>query len=423
MKPALTANLDLPTPAAAARQRSQPLTVLFVHQSSDLYGSDRMLLACATALQQANGRAIVVLPGRGPLHQALRQRGIEVHALTDESVLKLSRAVLSIRGIFRLLASTSASQQQLDRCVFGRRVDLVVTSTLAVLAGVPWARRHGVPHLWHVHEIVERPRWAAKTFPWLLRLFADRVVCNSGATQRWLLDAQPPLAARTGVVINGVDDPQSVSSGPAALAPEAQQALHRRFRPAGVSLAIGLVGRINRLKGHGVLLQAAQWLHEQGLTDFSLVFIGDAPAGQLQHQQLLQAKVEASGLAARVVFTGFLADTTAAYRALDIVCVPSVEAESFGLVAIEAMALGLPVVASDIGGLPEVVLHQNTGMLHKAGDARGLADALALLLQDAALRQALGQAGRQRYEHTFAADLMGPRIVSEFRLAARGAAP
>jgi glycosyltransferase involved in cell wall biosynthesis len=400
-----------------AHTTNRVLTVLFVHQSSDLYGSDRMLLAAATALQQAGGRAIVVLPGNGPLLLALQARGIEVHALTEWSVLKLSRTVMSVRGVGRLLASSTLSLRALDGCVAGRRVDLVVSHTLAVLGGVRWSRHHGVPHLWHVHEIVEHPRWAAQAFPLLLRLFAQRVVCNSAATQRWLLGVQPQLAPRTRVVCNGTEDPQSAPGWREA------RSLHAAFRPEGLPLAVGLVGRINRMKGHAVLLQAAQLLQARGVSNFSLVIIGDAPAGQPEHLQQLQQQIATSGLAARVVVTGFLHHTASAYAALDIVCMPSLEAESFGLVAIEAMAMGLPVVASAVGALPDVVDHETTGLLHRPGDAQDLADALGRLLQEPALRQALGQAGRQRYQRCYAAQGMGRQLVAELSQAARRPKP
>ncbi len=181
-----------------------PGRILFVHQSCDLYGSDRVLLDIAQAVARAGGEPIVILPGEGPLAQALHAHGIEVHSLSALQVLKLSRASMTARGALRLAAAMPASMASLDRCVGGRRIDLVHSNTLAVLAGALWARRRGVRHLWHVHEIVEHPRLAAFAFPRLVRWFADTVVCNSNATRRWLVQSQPTLSARSTVVWNGV---------------------------------------------------------------------------------------------------------------------------------------------------------------------------------------------------------------------------
>lgn len=188
----------------SAVSTASPGRVLFVHQSCDLYGSDRVLLDIAEAVAQAGGEPIVALPGEGPLTQALRARHIEVHSLGALQVLKLSRASMTAGGAMRLAAAVPASIASLDRCVGGRRVDLVHSNTLAVMAGALWARRRGVRHLWHVHEIVEQPRVAARAFPWLVRWLSDTVVCNSNATKRWLVQSQPTLAARSTVVWNGV---------------------------------------------------------------------------------------------------------------------------------------------------------------------------------------------------------------------------
>ncbi len=389
------------------------LTVLFVHQSGELYGSDRMLLATTHALQRAGGHAIVFLPSAGPLLQALLERGIECHVLSDTAVIKLTRAGLSVRGLFGLLTAVPRAWRQWGRCIAGRPVHLVVSNTMAVLGGVPLAWRCAAPHLWHVHEIVENPRWAAPVFPWLAQRFAHRVVCNSRATQRSLLWFQPALATRSCVVWNGTPDPRRAAAATASLPP-----LRQAFRPQGLPLAVGLVGRINRMKGHQLLLEAACALRQRGIENFSLVFVGDTPPGQQHHLHQLQQRAAALGLSGRVVFTGFMAQTAAAYAALDIVCMPSTEAESFGLVAIEAMAMSLPVVASCIGGLPELVVHGHTGLLHKAGDAQALADVLTPLLQNPLLRLRMGQAGRKRWEQLFDINAMDRHIVAELQQAA-----
>lgn len=391
-----------------------PLRVLFVHQSSDLYGSDRVLIDIAEALLRSGGEPIVVLPGGGPLVQVLRDRGIEVHAVEPMEVLKLSRSVMTPLGALRLLAHIPRSIRALDRCVAGRGIDLVHSNTLAVLAGALWARRRRVTHLWHVHEIVEHPRLAASAFPCLVRALADAVVCNSFATQRWLLSAQPSLAERSRVIWNGVPH------GGSAVNLETRRAWRQAFRPHGATLAVGLVGRINRWKGQEQLLTAAELLHERRISDFSVVFIGSAPPGQEHFETRLRERIAASPIASRVVMFGFTPDVEPAYAALDIVCVPSTEAEPFGLVAIEAMAAGRPVLASRVGGLPEIVFDRHTGLLHPPGDAAALANHLALLIGDPDRRSAMGRAGRLRFEIEFTVAAMTQAFQDLFvRLAAK----
>jgi glycosyltransferase involved in cell wall biosynthesis len=385
-----------------------PGRILFVHQSCDMYGSDRVLLDIAEAVTHAGGEPIVALPGDGPLPEALRSRDIEVHVLTDANVLKLSRASLTPAGALRLAVAVPSALAALDRCVGARRIDRVHSNTLAVMGGALWALRRGVRHLWHVHEIVERPRYAAIAFPWLLRYLADDVVGNSHATREWLVHEQPRLAARSKVVWNGASTSHVPTNETDALA------LHRQFRPNGARLAIGLVGRINRMKGHALLIEAAESLWARGFNDFSLVFVGSPPPGQDLFLTQLQERIAASPLRERIVVQGYMDQVAPAYAALDIVCVPSTEAEAFGLVAVEAMAAGRPIVAARIGGLPEVVLDGETGYLHHPGDARALAARLQDLMTDPQRRRDFGLAGRARYQREFTVGAMSERMLMSY---------
>jgi glycosyltransferase involved in cell wall biosynthesis len=389
-----------------------PRRVLLVHQSADLYGSDRMLLAVAGWLRREGCEAIVMLPQGGPrgapLAAALRTRGVETHETPPHQVLRLARRDLSPMGLARLAAALAPAVRAIDRCLDGREVDLVYSSTLAVLAGALWSRLRRRPHLWHLHEIVQRPRLAAGLLAGLVARSADVVVCNSHATQHWLLARQPALAARCRVVWNGIERPLPAP-------PDA--ALVAALRPAGARVAIGLVGRINRFKGQELLLDALERLHAQGERSFSLVYVGSAPAGQPEHERRLRERIAASPLAPRVVMHGFTPEPAPYCAALDIVCVPSLEAEGLGLAAIEAMAAGRPVVAADIGGLPEVVQHGRTGWLHPPGDAAALADRLRQLIHDPASRQAMGQQGLRRCGAEFTLERMTSGLREGFAAA------
>jgi glycosyltransferase involved in cell wall biosynthesis len=385
-----------------------PLRVLFVHQSSDLYGSDRVLLDIAHSVVRSGGEPIVLLPGEGPLLSALRAHGIETHAVGEMQVLKLSRASMTVAGGLRIAAAVPQALRTLDGCVRGRRVDVVHSNTLAVLAGALWALRRGVRHLWHVHEIVERPRFASIVFPWLLRYLADDVVGNSHATREWLVHEQPRLAARSKVVWNGASTNDTPTD-------EAEMvSLRQTFRPSGARVAIGLIGRINRMKGHTLLIEAAERLQMRGFHDFSLVFVGSPPPGQDIFLTQLRERIANSPLRDRIVVQGYMDEVTPAYTALDIVCVPSTEPEAFGLVAVEAMAAGRPVVAARIGGLPEVVVDGETGYLHPPGDARALAARLEDLLTDPQRRSEFGRAGRARFQREFTVAAMQERMLLSY---------
>lgn len=376
--------------------------IAFFHQSSDLYGSDRILLDLADGVQKAGGRAVVLLPDTGPLTEELGVRNIEFHTLP---ILKLSRSRFSLTGLFILSREMMTALQAYDQVFSNRRVDLVHSNTLAVLGGALWAHRRRIPHLWHVHEIIEHPWIAAHAFPRLISTMADQVVCNSRATYQWLQGALPGLGKKMRTIRNGVQTP--TCSDELTIAE-----LQRKFRPTGTRLAIGLVGRINRLKGHSLLLDAVDLLHRQEVDNFSVVFIGNAPPGQELYQTQLEQRIARSPLRACIVMQGFTSNVWPMYAALDIVCVPSTEPESFGLVAAEAMAMGKPVVASRLGALRDVVVDGSTGFTVEPRDTEALAAALKKLLSDDELRKNMGCAGAARIETGFSIDKMQTEFLN-----------
>lgn len=376
--------------------------IAFFHQSSDLYGSDRILLDLADCVQHAGGHAVVLLPDTGPLTEEFAARNIEFHALP---VIKLSRSRFGIKGLLGLSREMMTALPAYDQVFGNRRVDMVHSNTLAVLGGALWARRRRIPHLWHVHEIVEHPWIAAHAFPRLISAMANQVVCNSNATYQWLRAALPGLGKKMRVIRNGVQAPPCSDELTIA-------ELQRKFRPAGTRLAVGLVGRINRLKGHSLLLDAVDLLHRQGVNDFSVVFIGSAPSGQEIYQTQLEQRIARSPMQERIVVQGFTSNVWPIYAALDIICVPSTEPESFGLVATEAMAMGKPVVASRMGALMEIVIDGSTGLTFDAGDDEALTAALGQLLGDDGLRRRMGCAGKVRIGAEFSVDKMKTNFVT-----------
>jgi glycosyltransferase involved in cell wall biosynthesis len=163
----------------------------------------------------------------------------------------------------------------------------------------------------------------------------------------------------------------------------------------GQGPAVVAAGRLDRLKGFDVLVRAFE-----ALPDARLVLVG---AGA--EEQHLQALAAGAGLRDRIHFVGWSDDVRRYLRAADVVAVPS-RLEALGLVAVEAMLAGRPVVASRVGGLPEVVVPDTTGLLVPPDDPPALAAALRELLDDPARRELLGSQARARALEHFSVDAM-----------------
>jgi glycosyltransferase involved in cell wall biosynthesis len=169
-------------------------------------------------------------------------------------------------------------------------------------------------------------------------------------------------------------------------------------KTAGVPL-IGTAAVLEERKGHRTLLHAAGMLKDQGHR-FKLALAGD---GSLRNS--LCAMIEALDLTREVTLCGFVTDMPQFLAGLDLFVMPSLY-EGLGVAALEAMAAGKAVVASRVGGLAEVVLDCETGLLVPPGDADGLARAIARLLSDESLRTAFGRRGAERVAQSFSLERM-----------------
>jgi glycosyltransferase involved in cell wall biosynthesis len=170
-------------------------------------------------------------------------------------------------------------------------------------------------------------------------------------------------------------------------------------------LRIGVLGEMRTEKGLDVLIEAAAQMRAAGPA-FTLVIGGDGPElPKLKHQ------AEARGIADVIEWRGWIEDVDIFYRDIDLFCLPS-RAEPFGLVVLEAMMRGVPVVATATDGPRDLILHGETGWLVPVGDASALAAALSEALADAVARTRVGGAARAFAVENYADDAVGTVLAT-----------
>jgi glycosyltransferase involved in cell wall biosynthesis len=170
-----------------------------------------------------------------------------------------------------------------------------------------------------------------------------------------------------------------------------------RYRPKveeRKTFTIGTIGRLEEIKGHQYLIEAAKILHERNV-DIHVVISGDGPDLKKFRNQAADA-----GLEKQVTFVAPSADNTVVYSSLDVFVMPSLR-EALGHVMLEAMACGVPVVASGVGGVYGIISDGETGLLVQHGDSRELADALFRFVEEPELAKELGEAGRKSVLENF----------------------
>jgi len=296
--------------------------------------------------------------------------------------------------VLKMPRSIWQSMRALSKAVEFDRIHLVHSNTLAVFSGAIWSSLRGIPHVWHVHEIIERPAVVRKMFGWLLRLFASEVVCNSHATMNLLLQDQPSLKPKITVVWNGIEREVPVDLKKATL-------FRKSIGVVDDEVLVVLMGRINRWKGQGILVEAAGVLVQRGTTNLRFVILGSPPAGQEHYLHALEKSINESVACRYISLIPFTSEIWGVWDACDIAVVPSTEPEPFGMVALEAMCAKKPVVAACHGGLAEIVVDKQTGVLFEPRSVEELADAIAWLGENAERRNVLGNNGYERVRHCF----------------------
>lgn len=222
----------------------------------------------------------------------------------------------------------------------------------------------------------------------MLRPLVGRYITVSRDLRDWLIRAIGVPPGKVVQIYNGVDHERFAPGPvPARLAPAG-------FLPEG-ALVIGTVGRLAGVKDQASLLEAFQRLVSRHPAPLRLVIAGDGPL-----RPSLEAQARKLGIASQVWITGDRNDVPEILRLFDLFALPSL-GEGISNTILEAMASGLPIVATRVGGNPELVTEGENGLLVPSGDPAALAAALARLLGDPALRVAMGKAGRQRIETTF----------------------
>lgn len=372
------------------------MRILIIHNSADIYGASRSVVRLCGRLDRARFEPLVLLPESGPLQAMLRDVGVRTVIFPGLRVI--TRPVVKSWRLIPWLLGFVPSSLRLAAILRRERISLVHTNTGVICSSALAARFAGVPHIWHIRDWFQEfgPLW--KPYSHYILALSSRVLCVSQP-----IAGQFPSSPKIEVLHNGFD----LAEFP-PLSPEEGRAARTRWQVPPEAIVIGTVGRIKFVrKGQEFLLQAAARLKGRGLP-VTCLLAGGASPGSEDHVDRMKKLAEDLGI--ETVFTGELTDPRPAYAAMDIFVLPSAQPEPFGGVVMEAMALGLPVVGTAIGGTSEQIAEGETGLLVPPADAEALAEALARLVTSDASRHAMGQAARQRVAQHFLLDRMVSRI-------------
>ncbi len=358
------------------------IEVLYELPFANLGGTEKHVLALISSLRGEVSARLLAPQGEAlALFRRLRvpYRAIEPLAFSP----RLPRSLSAQRGAFLDL-------------IDGLEFPLVHVHAGIELAVAAKLARPDVPLVFTIHGYPDAASYVVSGF--LASRIADEVICVSERERRTAERYGFPRDRLT-VIHNGVDTPQ-----PTGKTLEFRQA----WGIPDAALVVGTVARLERRKGIGHLISAIPRVREER-PDIVLLVVGSG--GARRELEDLAANL---GLADSVVFTGPLPDATAAFEAMDVFALPSLQ-DAFPLAVLEAMALARPVVATAVGGIPEAVARGETGLLVPPNDPSALSAAILDLAADPSKRRAFGERGRRRVEERFTVDLMAQRTLEVYR--------
>lgn len=360
-------------------------TILFLSERSDLFGGgQRSLCDLSGRLRRRGLRTLVVVPGPGPLADALDNQGTEWAALPLPPIL-------SAGGI-----GSSLALLRLVRLARRQGADLLHSdSPRTALYGGLAARILRRPHIWHLRA----SRASSFLSDRLLVSLSDRIVSVSRAAA----ERSPAVRSspRTRVVRTGLPDIPFLTRA------EARAALDLPAQP----FVCGVVGRVEKDKGRNEALAALLAVRRVAPSAL-LVFLGPMD-GDPRWAHTCTLRAAAAGAAGAVRFAGSRPDAPRLLRAFDLLLHPS-HHEALPRVVIEAMFAEVPIVASAIGGIPELIGPGLSGLLVPPGNPDALGRAAAQIAADPDFGRRLAVAGARRARDHFGVDRMIEEITAVY---------
>jgi glycosyltransferase involved in cell wall biosynthesis len=359
-------------------------TILQIVPELDTGGAERTTIEVAEAIVKAGGRALVWSEG-----------GRLLHELTSKGAIHIEGTAAS-KNPWEVFVSNPARLVELIR---REKINLVhARSRAPAWSALIAARRAHVPFVTTYHGIYNAKSGLKRWFNSVM-VRADAIIANSNYTKAHVIEQHGIDPDRVTVIHRGVDVD---AFDPAVVSAARTDALIRKWNlmEPRRCLRIILPARLTEWKGQRVLIAALALIKQQG-QNFEAIFVGDSQ-GRDGYADSLREQIASVGLTKRVFLVGHCSDMPAAFKLCDIAVTPSIEAEAFGRTAAEAQAIGLPIIASDLGGARETVDPGVTGFLTPHGDANALAAALSkLITMDPAQRATMGAAGFARIRALF----------------------
>ena len=375
----------------------ESVRVLFVSHDAGLDGAQRTLLTLLSAIDRRVCSPLLLVPYDGPMNRAAAELGIPVfverlvHWIPGFFVSSKRQRLRHLYLFFRSLRSRCRA---IERLIVEQGVDLVYTNTVTCVEGAIAARRTRKPHVWHIHEHILGNGGIATLLPF--RVYCTTIKFLSRAVifcSRALASDYPQLSGKASIVYNGLPIP------PLRDRIAVRAKVTNELGIVGGAKIVAMVGALHPGKDHETFLSSAEQV-ARSVEDVIFLIVG---AGSERYTNAIRRRIRDLQLDSRVRLLGWRDDILDLMAASDVLVVSS-EKESFGLTAIEALAVETPVVSTRCGGPEEILEDGVTGLLVPVKDPRAMAEAIVRLLSDPVFARRMGASGRIHVSEHFGVD-------------------
>ncbi|WP_235528654.1 MULTISPECIES: glycosyltransferase family 4 protein [unclassified Phenylobacterium] len=364
-------------------------TLLQVVPELETGGAEQTTIDVANAVVRAGGKALVAT------------RGGRMAARLEADGGRLAQMPVQTKNPLVMLGNAA----RLVDLIRKEKVSIVHARSRAPAFSALWAAQATKTPFVATYHGVYGAKNSVKRWYNAVMTRGDLVIANSDYTRDHVLAEHQIDPTRIVSIPRGIDLERF---NPSWVTPERVQALREAWsvdsRDRRVKLL--LAGRLTRIKGHLLIIEAARRMRAQGTENFLILFAGD-DQGRTGYREEVEAAIVAAELSEYVRLVGHCDDMPAAYQICDIAMLPTTKPESFGRTAVEPQVMGKPVLASDHGGTTETVLNGETGWLVKVDDPDAWAVAMNKAIEMGAPRlAAMGQAAANRARRLYSVDAM-----------------
>ena len=351
-------------------------------------GAEVQLLSLMRYLARLPGfECSVILFNEGRLAEELRKLPVSLTVISEETFSPMGIAYRLAKALLKIRPDVVHTHKYKDSFI-----------------GTLVARSLGIPYVVRIVHGLPEPFMGLRNAKMVAYTAADRLMTD------WLVDRVVAVSSDIEKVLIGLYGSNRVSCIHNGIDLEAvrvttsREAFRRKWQIPEDAVVIGTVGRLVPVKGHAILLDATRIL-QASIGNVALVLVGDGPL-----RKDLEANAKRLGLEKSVIFAGQQDQSYDFMNMMDVFVLPSLH-EGIPMVVLEALALQRPVVATRVGGIPEVIEHGQTGFLAEPSDASSLARLLQRLVEDLPMAVSIGKAGRTRVEEKFTARTMAGKTA------------